>query len=115
MMNGLRKICFKSLCRICAARGVLPTPYTLKRDDLQRSEVPDYSGGFGSVWRGRYNGTAVAIKKLLVNTPRLEKIKEVRHPVEVVRGAWQWLRLANRNFAAKSSYGNGFQIPALCP
>jgi hypothetical protein len=78
-MNGLRKRCFKSLCRMCAARGVLPTQYTLKLDGLQRSEVPDYRGGFGAVSRGRYNEMTVAIKKLWVNAPQLpEKTKEVR-------------------------------------
>jgi len=84
-MNGLRKRCLKALCRICATRGLLPTLYTLKPSDLQRSEVPDYSGGFGVVWRGRYNETTVAIKKLLLNTARLEKIKEVRRFTQVVR------------------------------
>jgi len=84
VMDGLRKRCFKSLCKICATRGVLPTPYALKPNDLQRSEVPDYSGGFGVVWRGRYNETTVAIKKLLLNTTQLEKIKEVRRFTGVV-------------------------------
>ena len=86
-MNGLRKRCLKSLCRICAIRGVLPTPYTLKLNDLQRSEVPDYSGGFGVVWRGRYNETTVAIKKLLLNAAQLDKIKEVLCFAKVARGS----------------------------
>lgn len=78
VVNGLRKRCFKSLCKICAIRGVLPKPYTLKLDDLQRSDVPDYSGGFGEVWKGRYNGTTVAIKKLRgVAASQFEKKKEV--------------------------------------
>ena len=77
-MNGLRKKCFRSLCRICAARAVLPKIYTLNVDDLRRSEVPDYSGGFGEVWKGRLNETLVAIKKLRgVAAPQLEKRKEV--------------------------------------
>ena len=85
VMNGLRKKCFKFLCRICAARGVLPKLYTLKVDDLQRSEVPDYRGGFGEVWRGRYNETTVAVKKLRgVTAPQLERKKEVRRSVYVV-------------------------------
>lgn len=78
-MNGLRKKCFKSLCKICAARGVLPTQYALDPGDLQRSEVPDYTGGFGAVWKGRFGETDVAVKRLLVNVAQLEKIKEVRH------------------------------------
>lgn len=86
MMNGLRKKCFRFLCRVCATRGVLPTPYTLKPDDLRRSEVPDYNGGFGVVWRGRYNETTVAIKKLWVNAPQLEKIKQVRRFTGMPRG-----------------------------
>lgn len=78
VMNGLRKRCFKSLCRMCATRRVLPGPYTLEVGDLQRSEVPDYGGGFGEVWKGRYNGTTVAIKKLKgVTSQQLEKKKEV--------------------------------------
>ena len=85
VMNGSRKKCFKFLCRICATRGVLPKLYTLKVDDLQRSEVPDYSGGFGEVWRGRYNGTIVAVKKLRgVTASQLEKKKEVRSPAYVM-------------------------------
>ena len=86
-MNGLRKRCFKSLCRICATRGVLPTQYTLKPNNLRRSEVPDYSGGFGVVWRGRYNESTVAIKKLLLNTTQLGKIKEVRRFTVVAHGS----------------------------
>jgi len=77
-MNGLRKKCFKSLCRICASRGVLPKLYTLNADYLRRSEVPDYSGGFGEVWKGAYNETDVAIKRLRgVVASELEKRKEV--------------------------------------
>jgi hypothetical protein len=71
---------------MCATRGALPTPYTLDPNDLQRSEVPNYSGGFGEVWRGRYNETTVAIKKLKVSAPNLEKIKEVCRFFEVVHG-----------------------------
>ena len=63
---------------MCATRGVLPTQYTLELNDLHRSEVPDYNGGFGEVWRGRYNETTVAIKKLRLCAPQLEKTKEVR-------------------------------------
>jgi hypothetical protein len=85
VMNGLRKKCFKSLCKICAARGLLPTQTTLKPSDLQRSEVPDYTGGFGAVWKGSSGEKAVAIKKLLVDVMQLEKIKEVRVWTEVVR------------------------------
>jgi len=76
-MNGLRKRCFVSLCKMCATRGVLPTPHTLNLNDLHRSEVPDYNGGFGEVWRGTYNETTVAIKKLRLCALQLEKIKEV--------------------------------------
>lgn len=83
VVNGLRKRCFRFLCKICAIRGVLPTHCALKPDDLQRSEVPDYGGGFGEVWRGKYNETTVAIKKLRVSTPRMEKIKEVRRFIGV--------------------------------
>jgi hypothetical protein len=80
IVNGLQKRCFKSLCAICATRGVLPTPYTLDLNDLQRSEVPGYKGGFGVVSRGMYNEKPVAIKRLLMNAggQPLEKIKEVR-------------------------------------
>ncbi|KAF9644232.1 kinase-like protein [Thelephora ganbajun] len=93
VMNGLQKRCFKSLCRLCATRGVLPRPYTLNYGDLQRSEVPDYSGAFGEVWRGSYNGTTVAIKKLRgVTALQLEKKKE-RFCHEVVI----WKRLSNLN------------------
>jgi hypothetical protein len=84
-MSGLRKRCFKSLCKICAARGLLPTQYTLKSSDLQRSEVPDYTGGFGAVWKGSSGEKAVAIKRLLVDVVQLEKIKEVRDWTEMVR------------------------------
>lgn len=77
-MDGLRKRCLKSLCKICAVRGVLPAQYALKPGDLQRSEIPDYTGGFGSVWKGRSGETTIAIKKLLVDIAQLEKIKEVR-------------------------------------
>lgn len=92
VMDGLRKRCFKSLCKICATHGVLPTPYTLKPDDLQRSEVPDYTGGFGAVWKGRSGETTVAIKRLLVGMAHLEKQKE-RFCREVI----MWKRLANPN------------------
>ena len=78
-MNGLRKRCFKSLCKICAVRGVLPTQYALKPSDLERSEDPDFTGGFGSVWKGKFGEKTVAIKRLLVNVAQLEKLKEVRH------------------------------------
>ena len=77
-MDGLRKTCFKALCRICAIRGVLPTQYALKPSDLQRSEDPDCRGGFGAVWKVKYNEKMVAIKKLLVNATQLGKLKEVR-------------------------------------
>ena len=78
-MNGLRKRCFHSLSKICAIRGVLPTQYTLNPSDLERSEVPDYTGGFGAVWKGKFGEMTVAIKRLLVNIAQLEKLKEVRH------------------------------------
>lgn len=84
-MNGLRKKCFKSLCKICAVRGVLPTQYALRPSDLQRSEDPDYSGGFGAVWKGRFGEMTVAIKRLFVNVTQLEKLKEVRLSLEAVR------------------------------
>lgn len=58
---------------------MLPTQYAVKPSDLQRSEVPDYTGGFGSVWKGGFGEMTVAIKKLLVNVAQLDKIKEVRH------------------------------------
>jgi hypothetical protein len=90
-MNGLRKRCFKSLCKICAIRGVLPTQYALKSHDLQRSEDPDYIGGFGIVWKGKFGDMTVAIKRLLVNVAHLEKLKEVRHFTQV--GVDQLLRL----------------------
>lgn len=92
VINGLRKRCFKSLCKICAAHGVLPTRYTLRPSDLQRSEVPDYTGGFGAVWKGRSGETTVAIKRLLVNVVHLEKQKE-RFCREVI----MWKRLSNPN------------------
>ena len=77
-MNGLRKRCFKFLCRICSGRGILPEQYTLNIDCLKRGEIPDYGGGFGEVWRGTYNETAVAIKKLKgVTATQLGKRKEV--------------------------------------
>jgi hypothetical protein len=82
-MNGLGKKCFKFLCEICATGGVLPTLYTLNPNDLQRPEQADYLGGFGSVWKGRYNGVAVAIKKL--NLAKLDKLKEVRLLIEMAR------------------------------
>ena len=85
VMNGLRKRCFKSLCRICATRGVLPRPYTLTVGDLQRPEVPDYGGGFGEVWKGRYNETIVAIKKLKgVTATQLDERKEVCRSAQVL-------------------------------
>jgi hypothetical protein len=57
----------------------------LNVDGLQRSEVPDYGGGFGEVWKGRYNETTVAIKKLRgVTAAQLEKRKEVRRSDQVL-------------------------------
>ena len=65
----------------------MPRPYTLNVDGLQRSEVPDYGGGFGEVWTGRYNETIVAIKKLRgVTTAQLEKRKEVCRSAQVFYG-----------------------------
>ena len=78
-MTALRKRCFKSLCKICAIRGVLPTQYALKPTDLQRSEDPDYTGGFGAVWKGKFGEMTVAIKRLLVDVAQIAKIKEVCH------------------------------------
>ena len=83
VMNGLRKRCFRFLCKICSAHGILPEQYTLNVGSLQRGEIPDYGGGFGEVWRGTYNETAVAIKKLKgVTATQLRKRKEV------CRSAW---------------------------
>jgi hypothetical protein len=79
-MNGVRKRCYRSLCKLCAVRGVLPTQCALKPSDLQRSEIPHYSGGFGSVWKGGFGEMTVAIKRLFVtNGAQLEKLKEVRN------------------------------------
>lgn len=86
-MNVLQKRCFKSLCKICAARGVLPTQYTLKPSELQRSEDPECRGGFGAVWKGRYAEMTVAIKKLSVNVSQLGKLKEVCLLIEPTHGS----------------------------
>jgi len=101
VMNGLRKRCFKSLCRICAIRGVLPGPYVLNADDLQRSGVADYAGGFGEVWKGRLNETVVAIKKLKgVTAAQFEKRKEVRCSAQVLCGNGQH-SIHDRGFVTK--------------
>lgn len=81
-MNGLGKKCFKFLCEICATGGVLPTLYTLNPSDIQRPEQANYTGGFGTVWKGTYNGMVVAIKRL--NLSEQDTLKEVRHFVEMV-------------------------------
>ena len=87
-MNGLRKRCFKSLCKVCGLRGVLPAQCTLKPNDLQRSEDPNYTGGFGAVWKGKHGEMTVAIKRLLVNVAELEKLKEVcRSPAVACSGS----------------------------
>jgi len=87
VMNGLRKRCFKSLCRICATRGVLPGQYVLDAGDLQRPEVAECGGGFGEVWKGRHNETVVAIKKLKgVTATQFERRKEVRRFVQMLCG-----------------------------
>lgn len=78
MVDGLRKQCFKSLCSMCAAREILPSPHKLEPGDLQRSEVPNDAGGFGEVWKGSYNERAVAIKRLFGRTAQQEKRREVR-------------------------------------
>jgi len=69
-----------------------PTQYALKPSDLQRSEDPDYTGGFGAVWKGSFGEMTVAIKRLLVNVAQLEKLKE-RFCREVI----MWKKLSNSN------------------
>ena len=77
-MNALGKKCFKTLCDICANREVLPAQCTLDPNDLQcPGGVPNNSGGFGNVWKGRYKGVAAAIKKLKVTEQNT--LKKVGH------------------------------------
>jgi hypothetical protein len=82
-MKGIGKECFKFLCEICTTSGLLPTLYTLNPSDLRRPEDAGYIGGFSTVWKGKNNGSAVAIKRLNVAHPT--KSKKVCRLIEVVR------------------------------
>lgn len=48
--------------------------------------ISNNTGGFGVVWKGVFNGTNVAIKKLSVNATQLRKIREVCYSIDVM---WQ--------------------------
>ena len=77
-----RKEHFKLLCEICATRGVLPKQYRLDKSRLKwpKGDAVD-GGGSGSIWKGKYGGVAVAIKKLDVTRQNIPE--KVRHFIEV--------------------------------
>ena len=62
--------------RICEARGIVPSSYTLRGDHIHVGEV-QYHGGFSDVSDGEYQGCAVAIKHLKTNKGGSDRIFKV--------------------------------------
>ena len=60
-----RRKCLSALYRICGRRALLPRSLQIQVC-YDRSTVPLYRGGGGDVWKGDYQGMAVAVKVVRV-------------------------------------------------
>ena len=56
--------CLRELRRICGARGILPTSYTLSSHLLAMGPEPFASGGYGDVYDGTLDGSRVCVKRI---------------------------------------------------
>ena len=77
----LRGKCLATLCRICSHHVLIPRLIQIPLC-YNRSEDPQYEGGFAKVWMGEHKGTEVAAKVLKVlEKSDLGKIKRVGFPI----------------------------------
>jgi hypothetical protein len=58
--------CIRELRSICGTQTILPTSHLISPDLLSVDSHPFTSGGFGEVYRGTLDDTAVCVKRLLV-------------------------------------------------
>ena len=71
--------CLRELRSLCGKMGIVPTSYTLSSHLLDIHPQPFAAGGFGDVYHGTLDGSAVCIKRVRVyiqDDP--EKVLKVR-------------------------------------
>ena len=91
-----RRICLGALRTICEQQALLPGCIQIT-PDYDRSDHPQYQGGFADVWEGEYQGGKVAVKVLRMVLSDLDKIIKVFrciNPSKIVNGG------VDRNCAA---------------
>ncbi|EMD33667.1 hypothetical protein CERSUDRAFT_159915 [Gelatoporia subvermispora B] len=64
----MRRHCIYLVKRLCSSHGIYPRSFRLPVGHVQKQGEAVSFGGFGDVWRGDYNGRAVAIKELRPST-----------------------------------------------
>ena len=65
------------LCRICGRRGMLPKSLQIPLS-YDRLDTPLYHGGYADVWKGKHEGSHVAVKVLRVySTSDFDKVTTV--------------------------------------
>ena len=74
----------RSAYKICGRDSLVPESLKIPTC-YNHSEIPETSGGFADVWKGRYEGKDVAAKALRVYTKsNFEEIRKVGGPWRVV-------------------------------
>ena len=75
--RNLTDRCFRLLCKVSPAQGVLPKSYLLPEVTLS-SDIPFASGGFADVWKGQQDGNQVCVKAFRTQpVANLDKVKRV--------------------------------------
>ena len=111
----LRKKCLSALCKICGRQALLPRSLQIQLC-YDRSDTPQYRGGYADVWKGKHRGHHVAVKVLriystsdynkIVSVGSRSLLKSMRRPADT-----DWRR---RGSARKLWYGWLFAIRTCC-
>ena len=73
----LRKMCLRTLCRVCGRQALLPISLQIPLC-YNRLDTPKYRGGYADVWKGKHQGCNVAVKVLRIySTSDFDKITRV--------------------------------------
>ena len=108
--TGLQWKCLGALRKICGRLGLLPRSIKIQVS-YDRSDEPEYSGGYADIWKGKYQDYHVAVKVLRVcASNNFEKITKVGtcSLSETMYQQADWYR--RRGFAGRLLLGKVFAI-----